>query len=161
MTNEIWAYISGQDGYEISTSGRVRRGGKVLKPAVTSNGYLRVTVRIDGVRKPENIHRLVAAAFIKRPFGKKWVLHKDDNKTNNCVENLYWGDSSDNHKDRVSNGRAKWRCKLQKPDILYLRTKVKNGGFAFGEVKALAALYGVSDTTIWRAARGRSHNHSV
>ena len=36
------------------------------------------------------VHRLVAMTFIPNPKKLPYINHKDENKENNCVENLEW-----------------------------------------------------------------------
>lgn len=44
----------------------------------------------EGKRKIFYLHRLVANAFIPNPENKPFINHKDETRTNNCVENLEW-----------------------------------------------------------------------
>ena len=55
-------------------------------------GYVGVNLSKDGKRYGRLVHRLVAEAFIERPDGLYEVNHKDEDKTNNSVENLEWCD---------------------------------------------------------------------
>lgn len=101
-------------GYEVSNKGRVKslerkieyettnQTGKkflykkvlpckILKPKKDRGGYLYVQIPIEsGKYKSVKIHRLVAETFIPNQKNLKNVNHKDENKTNNCVENLEW-----------------------------------------------------------------------
>lgn len=79
--------------YEVSDKGNVRslfRYKKQLKPSKGNNGYLSVELFKGKQRKRASIHRLVATAFISNPQNLPQVNHKDENKHNNCVENLEW-----------------------------------------------------------------------
>ena len=103
--------ISGYSGYFISPSGYVvsykRKNPVVLRPAAQMNGYLFV-VLVDDNKKHhiKRIHRLVAEAFIPNPCGYPYVLHWDDDKTNNDVSNLRWGTRDDNTEDAIRNGKC-------------------------------------------------------
>lgn len=94
MAIPVWKPVTGYEGlYEISDTGQVRslfRYKKVLKPNVTRTGYHTVELFKNGVSKRLLIHRLVAQAFIPNPNGLPQVNHKDEIRSNNCVDNLEW-----------------------------------------------------------------------
>lgn len=89
---EKWKAIAGYEGYAVSNLGRVKSlkydKEKILKPYKHRDGYLFVYLYRNGKRKMFYVHRLVASAFIQNPEGFEQVNHKDENKTNNCVDNL-------------------------------------------------------------------------
>ena len=92
---EEWKLIIGYGNkYEISNTGKVRniKTGRVLKPSTQSNGYLKVNLvdRSKGISDWPNIHRLVALYFLDNPNNLPQVNHIDEDKNNNCVDNLEW-----------------------------------------------------------------------
>lgn len=102
---EIWKDIDGWEGfYQISNLGRVKscrryirkRGRlclvneKFLKMRQSKDGYYRVFLRNSGNDEQYLVHRLVAKAFIPNPDDLPCVNHKDESRTNNCVDNLEW-----------------------------------------------------------------------
>ena len=111
----MWKPIKDIDGYFISDDGKVytnlikgaRRDLGIiyitylreLKPRKSKNGYLRVYMRrtSDNKRVDKYIHRLVAEYFIPNPKNKKFVNHKDCNRTNNKKYNLEWCTSKENN----------------------------------------------------------------
>ena len=106
--NEIWKPVVGYEGlYEVSNMGRVRSldkrvktrradtdsffiKGRMLTQKPRHGGYLGVQLWRDGKCFQETTHRIVAKAFIPNPENLPQVNHKDEDKTNNCVENLEW-----------------------------------------------------------------------
>ena len=101
MEQEIWKPVEGFEGlYEISNLGRVKSlwfgKEKIMNPAKTKDGYLFVNLYKDRKRKAFKVHRLVATAFIPNHEGFEQVNHKNEVKTNNCVENLEWCSAWDN-----------------------------------------------------------------
>lgn len=66
-------------------------------------GYSKVILYKDNEYKSILVHRLVAEAFIANPDNLPFVNHKDENKSNNNVDNLEWCDASYNK--TYSNGR--------------------------------------------------------
>lgn len=117
--NEQWRPVNGYENYEVSNLGRVKSLNynhtgkeKILKPLKERNGYLRVNLCRDGKMKRFLIHRLVAIAFISNPEGLEQINHKDENKSNNVVENLEWVSRWDNMHygtlyERVAASRSK------------------------------------------------------
>ncbi len=127
--DEIWKPVKGYEGlYEVSSEGRVRsldrdqlyvRNGKMLnmhlkgqivKPMQRQHGYLGVMLYGRGGHKVRgfktcSIHRLVAEAFLPNPNNLPEVNHKDEDKTNNRLDNLEWM----SHKDNTNYGTAQKR----------------------------------------------------
>ena len=98
---EIWRDIDGYEGlYQVSNKGRVKslKYGKerILRPGWKTGGYLFVILCKNGNQSKQRIHRLVAQAFIPNPNNKPQVNHLDENKKNNCVDNLEWATAKEN-----------------------------------------------------------------
>lgn len=92
FTAEIWKKAVGYDTFEVSNFGRVKNTRLEIIKAQrkTPNGYLIVTLKENGVKHTEYVHRLVAKAFINNPEHLSSVNHIDENKENNHVDNLEW-----------------------------------------------------------------------
>ena len=103
--------IKGYEGrYAVTSCGKVWSyiNECFLKPKCEKNGYLRVSLYTAGKFKKYFIHRLVAEAYIPNPENLPQVNHKDENKANNCLQNLEWCDQKYNHNygtinERISN----------------------------------------------------------
>ena len=106
--DEIFLPIKDFPMYEVSNKGNVKSlyKNKLMKPNLKYGYYQIVFYKNDGEKKQESryIHRLVAEAFIPNPNGYNCVNHKDENKLNNCVDNLEWCSKQYNN---IYNDRAK------------------------------------------------------
>lgn len=106
QAEEVWKDVPGYDGlYQVSNKGQVKsmyfhaqkgKGNnlkdnpKILIPSVDSYGYKIVSLCNGDTKKTVTVHKLVAAAFIPNPDNLPCINHMDENKQNNCVENLEW-----------------------------------------------------------------------
>ena len=70
--------------------------GKRMKQSLHTKGYKTVSLTKNGKTKTVFVHRLVAEAFIENPDNLPFVNHKDEDKTNNFVDNLEWCTASYN-----------------------------------------------------------------
>lgn len=90
MENEIFrtVKIKEWEKYEISTHGRLRnkKTGYILKP-IQCNSALIYRINTAGGIPAKCIHHLIAITFFKDYNGI--VGHKDGNKENNHISNLY------------------------------------------------------------------------
>ena len=97
-----WRDIENTEDLEVSNFGDVRsKGGFVYKTFVDKTGYVKVGIKIGGVRKQVGVHVLVAKAFVPNPFNKKFVNHKNGDPTNNCEWNLEWNTPYENQMHRI------------------------------------------------------------
>lgn len=105
MEKEFWKNIPRYENlYQASTYGRIRRHprmvinhgtlcikkGGIISQNRTSKGYCRVRLYYEGKVHTEFVHQLVAETFLPNKKHLPCINHKDEDKTNNHVENLEW-----------------------------------------------------------------------
>ena len=93
LIEKIWKPIIGYENlYKINNYGEVLslRSNKILKPNDNGIGYFIIQLCKNGKRKNYLIHRLVAEHFLDNPNNLPEVNHKDEDKSNNFVNNLEW-----------------------------------------------------------------------
>jgi hypothetical protein len=121
LINEMWTDIvvdkEERDRYKglylISNIGRVKSligKHKILKAGVDKQNYRQVALSCNGKIKQYKAHRLVLLAFdYNNYFEGAEVNHKDENPSNNHLDNLEWCNSKyncnyGNHCENISNG---------------------------------------------------------
>lgn len=98
MMKEIWKDIKDYEGlYQVSNLGRVKSLVKkarlheyILKVSFDRHGYEHIHLSKNGISKSLLVHRVVAQAFIPNFDNLPEINHKDENKSNNTVNNLEW-----------------------------------------------------------------------
>lgn len=109
----MWKDIKGYEGlYQVSTDGEVRsldryekskgnstrlRKGQIKTLSVDKDGYKKIGLWKNSKVKYFRVHRLVAETFIDNPNNLSEVNHIDEDKSNNCVDNLEWCDRKYNN----------------------------------------------------------------
>lgn len=107
---ETWKDIEGYEGiYQVSNLGRIKsldrmliyktrygvyqhlQRGKIIRHCIDMCGYPYVRLHDkNGKKKLFKIHRIVGETFLQNPNNLPCINHKDENKTNNNVNNLEW-----------------------------------------------------------------------
>lgn len=160
-----WKIINEFPEYEISDTGLVRHGAKLLTPQLNSKGYLKISFSVK--HKPHNrlIHRLVAIAFIPNPNSKPQVNHIDGNKLNNNVSNLEWVTNSENQKHSIANGLRKVpkgseikQHKLTEEDVIFIKQHAKKQDKEYSYV-ALGKRFNVHPQTIKNICDNKKWKH--
>lgn len=154
--------------YKISKIGDVvsiHRNGtrlkdKVIKPVIGTNGYMKVSLRCNGIRYTRNIHRLLAQTFIENKDNLPCVNHIDGNKLNNSLSNLEWVSFSKNIQHAYDNGltiaaKGESRSSLKNEDVLKI-VEMKKQGKTLSEI---SKEFNVSASSISDIVTGRTWSH--
>ncbi len=168
--DEVWRPVVGfESRYEVSSLGRVRslyssRGPRktprVRKEWVGTSGYPLITFSVGGVFSTHLIHRLVLSAFEGRcPEGYE-ACHRDDVKTNNCLENLYWGSKADQISDARRNRTLRCGSRINTAKITEDIVRDIRERFANGETQAsIRKHYGISRMIVHQVVRRKTWKH--
>ena len=160
---EIWKAISGYEGYEISSLGRVKSldrlvktdkglrkvNERILKQKTSSTKYLRVCVSKNSNSKFLSVHRLVAQQFIENPENKPQVNHIDFNRANNNLSNLEWTTAQENMDHSVKAGR------YNKTKKRVMGVNVENGYVLMLESIHSGENYGFDPSKIVKVCKGK------
>lgn len=178
-TIEEWRPVANYEGYyEVSDQGRVRALERLV-PRVYSDGrsepftrksrdvqsfhdrcgYSRVELSRCGLPRKWFVHRLVLVAFVGVCPAGLQCRHLDGDPSNNRLSNLQWGSATENAADRVRHGTAPrgerhQNARLTASAVADIRARAKSV-----TVSRLAREYGVSRTTVRRAASGQTWAH--
>lgn len=181
--NEIWKDIKGFEGrYQVSNMGRVRsldmtwltynwkrqglmeckRKGKILKPKTKRNGYFSVCLR-DGVRKEfHSIHRIVAETFIPNPNNLPQINHKDEDKSNNRVDNIEWCTAkyNSNYGTRKARIREYHIKSVMTPIIQYdMDGNVINTFESLSEAERMSGVSSIDIAGVCKGRRASAHGY--
>lgn len=168
---EEWKDVIGYEGsYQVSNLGRVKSVGrhadtkafgggvykiheKILKTDTVNNGYLRITVSLNGKTKRFMVHRLVAIVFIPNTENLPHVNHKNGVKTDNYVSNLEWCTPSENEKHSY---RFLGKIPVEAKMVLDLQT-----GIYYNSVTQAAIAKNIKPYTLLRAVRKTTNKTDI
>ena len=169
--SEVWKSVVGFEGlYEVSSYGNVR---SVDRDIICKN---QVIIHLKGKMLPQYkhcgnstiprcyvnlckncknyapyVHRLVATAFIPNPNNYPQVNHKDEDPSNNHVENLEWCTNKYNANYGTAQARRIQKIKRKVASYTlegeYLKT--------FESIQDAAAEYGIDNSGITKVCKGK------
>lgn len=145
-------------GYGRGTHHFIGNNWRLLKPQTEiKTGYLWVRLTKDNKLRVIRVHSLVLRSFRgPRPKGEM-TCHKDDNPSNNRLENLYWGTQKSNSADARRNGRLPTsgkKFKITLEDVFTIRKRAAAGE----DIGALAVEFGISKNHCRSVVNGRYWN---
>ena len=171
---EEWRDVVGYEGlYEVSNLGNVRskekisvvvfgklkgrqqhRKGKDIKINHANKGYSQVHLTKNRCGRTERVARLVAQAFIPNPDNLPFVNHKDENRSNDCVDNLEWctheyNCNYGNRKKRIAKAHSKPIVQCDMLGVFIRR---------WDSISDVTRTYGFEQSNLCKALNGKYSN---
>lgn len=169
--NEIWTPLKNFEGfYEISTYGRIKTVERIIytnnngyikqnsfikKQQKHYRGYLTVSLKKNGKIYKKYVHRLVAETFIPNPNNLPQINHKDENKKNNCVDNLEW---CDNIYNMNYGSRLKQLSESLKGNIPHNAIKVLFNGVIYNSIIEASKTNNISPYMVKKICNKQNNN---
>lgn len=140
---------------------RIKSRIRYIKKAFTTvqgYNYCGITYKINGKNKniSKRVHRLVAEAFIPNPNNYNIVGHKNNIKTDNRADNLYWTTIKENTQKAVDDGlmvNDKGFDDSQSKPVIMFETKTNKILNKYGSITEAHKQTGISKSTIARQAK--------
>ena len=153
---EVWKEIPGHEGrYEASSLGRIRfvPDGHILSCHIEPHGYVVTSLCKDGKHRPIRVHIIIARTFLPNPDNLPCINHKDEDKTNNRVDNLEWCTQAYN----INYGSIRERMSANSARARAVDVFDKSGRKVaeYSRVGEAADALGVTRTYITKCASGR------
>lgn len=141
--------------YTISRDGVVTSPrGKVISTWVENNtGYALFRIRENKKPKCYRLHRILGETFLPNPNNLPFIKHKDDDKTNNTVDNLEWGANPDNVQEGYDNGCYKFSTRKHK-----VRVTCGNESVVYDSLRSLSEATGFNRKNVAAVLKGRKTN---
>lgn len=161
---ERWYLIKGFGGnYEASNLGRIRSllwsEPKILKGSLDARGYIHHTISGN---KRIAAHRTVLQAIKPRRDLHRGIFacHRDNNPSNNRIDNLFWGTPADNNRHMVKCGHQVKGSRvagalLTENKVREIR-KLAKRGFSLQQI---AERFGISRSTPHKILIGKNWRH--
>jgi len=166
--SEVWLEVPGYEGrYLISDKGRFR----ITAPFCRSNGKPQKIgtkfgdKRLSLIRENDTRRVHISVLVLEISVGPKpeglSCLHWNDDRSDNSLANLRWGNHSENGKDRFRNGGIPTRGEKQRSAKL-TNEKVLEARKLYAEgwsLKSLTQRYGITHGPLSLAIRGLTWSH--
>lgn len=138
--------------YEVSNTGKVRNvvTKRILKQTPDRKGYKTVTLYRGGYGFQKRVNILVAEAFLGGPYPGLDVHHKDNDKTNNNVDNLEWCTRRENVLHAIEDGVMKPYELGSKP----IRVRCIENGEIYKSLNQCSKALGISQPMLSQYLKG-------
>lgn len=148
---ETWKPLANFPSYNGSTEGRIMniRTQRILKTFIDNKGYEKVCLRKNNKQYTVNVARVIGETFLGEHPGMD-IRHKNNDRSENCVDNLYWSTRQETVRDAFNGG-----TKIPSRQI---PVKVIETGEVYNSIRACARDINCSQTEICKYLVGkRSH----